>query len=587
MKKKLKTTIMQWLFLLVGMMTLLTSCHKDDDVEPTPAPTPEIAKPTTYTIMLYGCGGGNLDDALDYNLSQLEAHGKADRINFTGLIKFSKPRQSEVTMEGTRLFTLTNEGLKNEKVHDANYRMDNPAHLAQFIKDTKEKMPADKYILIFWNHGGEFGLADKLPSEADYTEKSGSRALLFDDNVDDNSLSAYEIEKGIKDSGTKMDLIYMDVCNMGMAEVNYQLRECTKYLMAASAPTPGIGGNYSELMEDLQTNDSLADAIKEYVPNCVKNWNNEIMEEPAQEDLECYDLSYMDEFAGYLKGAVGEFKKLAQETSEMQTFLDSKYDEVVCAGNYGMFMGPADYLHVFDGGVSVDVCSAFSRIANTCMKGAMSNYATLMKRTLDKMTVARAANHLPNWMDEVSMGLIWPTNSVFMYLYSEPGQFNRLAANLKNAALYQATGWGDLIASLGIPRAYKVVSPQGNDVYVLNAYANNGYDDYTWQYDIEFDLSNVSQQNVKNLEYMRDDLLEKWNANAEKHPAGLYLGKFVFDEAKDDIDACEQLIKEYGAHKLKLKVYVKGGVSPDDPYNDEFPAEIVEEIDYDVNASED
>ena len=577
MIKNLKTKIMQCLFLLVGTMTLLTSCHKDDDVEPAPAPTPEVAKPTTYTIMMYGCAGGNLDTGMEYKLSQVEAHGKTDRINFAGLVKFSKSRQNDATTEGTRLFTLTNEGMKNEKVHDANYRMDNPAHLAQFIKDTKEKMPADKYILIFWNHGQEFGLSDKLPADADYTEQPGSRSILFDDNVGKESLSIYEMEKGIKDSDTKMDLIYMDACNMGMAEVNYQLKDCTKYLMASASQTLDISANYSELMEALQTNDSLEDAIKEYVPYFVKNWQ-EVNVDGAVEDLECYDLSYMDEFAGYLKGAVSEFKNQVKDARERQKELDAVYDGVVCADDYGMLMGQTEYLHVFDGnGISVDVCSAFNCIASFTRNGVMANYVMQMKRTLDKMTVARASCNLPSGLNNVSMGLVWPTNIVVDILDTES---YRLADNLKNAALYQATGWGDLLLNLNNPCTCKVTSPQGNEIYVLDEYSYGS--DYTWQYDMEIDLSDIKdEEDIQTIELWRQTQVNSWNSEAEKHPVGLYLGKFVLCEAKDDFlegYTCSLFTKK-GVKKLKLKAYVKGGGDPDDPYLENFPAEIVEEID--------
>ena len=578
MIKNLKTKIMLCLFLLVGTMTLLTSCHKDDDVNP----TPDVTKPATYTIMLYGSGSDNMDKALNSNLSQIEARGKTDRVNFAGLVKFSKDCQNEATKEGTRLFTLTNEGMKNEKAHAASYRMDNPAHLAQFIKDTKEKMPADKYILIFMGSSQEFGLDDKLPSDADYTEQTGSRSILFDDNVGDESLSVYEIEKGIKDSDTKMDLIYMDMPIFGMAEVNYQLKDCAKYLMASSSHRT-FGGDYSELMENLQATQTLEEAIKVYVPDCMKYWKKLILNEVPdgmqaymQTDLECYDLSYMDEFAGYLKDAVGEFKNIAQEASQRQKELDALYDGVVSDDFYGEFMGHTDdpQFHVFGGNfTSVDACAAFDRIGGFYRNDALEHYATQMRSTLNKMLVAHAFYNLPVSMDEISMGLLWPTNEFVDYLGDKDF---KLAYNLKNAALYKATGWGDLLLNLNNPMTYRITPPQGVDIYITGKYSNRSY--YTWQYDIEFDLSNVSQENVSKLEAFRKEFLEWRNDNAEKHPVPLCLGKFVFDEMREILVFDKEDLSAYGVHKLKLKVYVDEEINPAEPDQDKFPAEIVKEI---------
>ena len=74
--------------------------------------------------MLYGCGGGNLDTELDYNLEQIVGYGKTSRVNFTGLVKYSMPYQSKKDCEGTRLLNLTEDGLKNEKKYEASYRLE-------------------------------------------------------------------------------------------------------------------------------------------------------------------------------------------------------------------------------------------------------------------------------------------------------------------------------------------------------------------------------------------------------------------------------------------------------------------------------
>ena len=580
----MKKTFMQCLMLLMVVMaslTTLSSCHKDDDVA-VPEPAPQPAKPTTYTIMLYGCGGGNLDDCLDYNLSQLDAHGKTDRVNFTGLVKFSKPLQNEETTEGTRLFTLTSEGLKNEKVYEANYRLDNPAHLTQFIKDSKEKMPADKYILIFWNHGQEFGPNDQLPENKDYQETANSRSILFDDNTGKASLSVYEIEKGIKDSGTKMDLIYMDLCNYGMAEVYYQLKDCARYMMAAAAPTPSIGGNYTELMEDLQNNDSLTDAIKEYVPNCVRSWKN-VNDGKIQEDLECYDLSYMDELAGYMKGAMSEYSNLIKQAAEDQkNEYDPEYHGVLLPDFYGMFSGCTDELFVFEAnGLSVDVCSAFNRIASYSLNGNMSYNATMMQRTLDKMRVAQAANNLPAWMDGVSMGIMWPTNS-FVDKKKDDGY--SINDNLGYAAFYKATGWGDILSDTTFHYSVADVTPlNGNVIYLNGDYDYKNL--YPWQYEITIDGMGSLDEKTQN---QLDDLIfvytNELNQNIAKRKFSLCLGKYAIKEAltylydnNDKLSFMNQMLANK-VEMFKIKIHTTEAVKTGDIFKDQFPAEIEQEV---------
>ena len=134
-----KTTTFTFAHLLLWLVcaTLplgFTACSDDEDptTEQSAEPEPEPEPDADYTVMLYGCGGGNLDDALIYNLSQVEGYGYSDKVQFTGLVKFSVPYQTgdDAQFQGTRLYSLTPTGMENERIADADYRLDNPDHLS-------------------------------------------------------------------------------------------------------------------------------------------------------------------------------------------------------------------------------------------------------------------------------------------------------------------------------------------------------------------------------------------------------------------------------------------------------------------------
>lgn len=578
MKMKTRTRILQYLFLLMGAMVSFSSCSKDDDVE-APTPEPEPAKPTTYTVMLYGCGGGNLDDCLEFNLTQLEAYGKPERVNFTGLVKFSKPFQDVAEKQGTRLITLVSnqKNLTNEKVYDAYYRMDDPANLAKFIKESKERMPADKYILIFWNHGAEFGLSDRAYSDKKQNNTDqGARSILFDDNTD-NSLSLYDIENGIKESGTKMDLVYMDLCNYGMAEVNYQLKDCTKYLMAASAPTPGMGGNYTELLDDLQKNDSLEDAIKEYVPNCVKSWKTSNGNN-AQQDLECYDLSYMDEFASNLKGAIDAYKKVINTDEQKEKFEES--GGVVLDDYYGYFAGLSKALHLFAGyDYSADICSTFTRMASFTLDGNMFNSATLLEKSLEKMTVAQASNNLPSWMNRVSMGMLWPTNTIIVNIDKAEFKYN-----LQKAALYQYTGWGDFLLNTTFYYTKLIQSPfDEKEQLCVNGIYNYDYK-YKWRFELVVDDSGLSEEVRSEVSQILNDVNSQLNSD-EIDKFALSLGKYAMNQALESLDryneeedAFMNKLQALGIEKFKIKLYTEDEIQAEDPNKEKFSNSLEEDV---------
>lgn len=139
---------------------LFTACSDDDEPVVLPPAEEEPVVPTdttavdttateqTYTLMMYGCGGGNLDEAMEYNLYQVAGYGYSEKVHFTALMKYSQKLQNEEGKEGTRRFTMTPDGLKNEQAFEADYRLDDPQHLADFIVQAQKDFPASHYILV-------------------------------------------------------------------------------------------------------------------------------------------------------------------------------------------------------------------------------------------------------------------------------------------------------------------------------------------------------------------------------------------------------------------------------------------------------
>ena len=551
--------------MMVCMMAFLASCSKDSDVtEPAPAPVPDtdsvVTKPTTYTVMLYGCGGGDLDNALSYNLDQVEALGKQSRVNFTALVKFSQTLQSKTESQGTRLLTLTKDGMQNEKKYEATYRLDNPEHLANFIKESKEKMPADKYILVFWNHGSAFGSADKQVQDSYPEGQTPSRGALSDDNTA-TTMSTFEMEKGIKDSGTKLDLVYFDVCLMGMAETFCQLKDCSKYIMAASHTTPGLGGNYTKLISELQENDSLTDAVKAYVPAAVTNWKN-AGEQVA--DLSCFDMQYMDEFTQNMKAATTEVLRLKKEQTEIPE-ADKDDDAKLLARNnwfgktqFGEGFGGIIY-PFFRGYASVDLCSLLTRLASTYLDGTLSSCATQVRSTLEKMTVANASFGLPQWMDRVSMGITWPVAA-----FIERSDSYEQA--MRSSAFCKATGWDKILYDTDNPEMSYFESAFFDNTY---NYVEGAQPSYAYLCDVTLSVDESAVIPTV-LEVVKGQV-EEINEKAAKNLADMKYPLMFMEEVAHDL---YNYVSYYyapawtvcGVDNIKVTVKLKDGetVNPND-----------------------
>ncbi len=375
--------------LLIALLTIFASCNKDDSSS---AKEPE--EPTAdHTIIMYGCGGGNLDEALLLNLSEVAEYGYSENVNFTALLKFSVDYQDQYP--GTRQFTLGEDGFTDVSYSDANFELDNPENLGKFIAEAKASMPAKKYTLIFWNHGDKIS-ADDLP----YT-----KAVCYDDNNAFSSLSIFDIESGLDMAGG-VDLVYFDVCLMNMIEYQYQLRDQADYVLGAAHLTNGFGGNYLELMNSLEANADIADAMKQYVPRTGDMWRLMLGTESGF-DLTLIDLSYMDQIVGYIgkyADKLIEFRegcKLDEQNELAFYYYNGDSSEGASAARYSaesVALGEDVYYYT-EGGVlytypysnySVDMLDAFAGL--TFDEMALQTSVIALKYLFDSAMVVNTTN---------------------------------------------------------------------------------------------------------------------------------------------------------------------------------------------------
>ena len=287
--------------LLLFVATLFTSCVEKEYITNIEAPEAPTDK-STYTIMFYGCGGGNLDLAMVTNIREALLAGASDRVKFTGQVKFSNKLQEYEETAGTQRFIVgaTPENWYTPvEVFDKNLKLYDPQNLTDFINWSKEQCPADEYILLLWNHGGGWIPYDDAPT---------NRAVVYDDVLNKAGLTLDDLVKGIKDSGTKMKMIYYDACFMGMIEVLSGLTECADYALAASHITPGIGGDYNSLMYHLNHSTNFEQAIKGYCYETVSHWG--ILNNPL--DLTFVDLSKMENLWGEINVLSGYLEEMIQ-----------------------------------------------------------------------------------------------------------------------------------------------------------------------------------------------------------------------------------------------------------------------------------
>ena len=364
------------------LVASVVSCTKTEYV--TITPEEETPDTSTYTIMMYGCGGENLDEAMVLNIQEALIAGASDRVNFTGQVKFSARFQQNDVLKGTQRFIVGEAGdmwYEPVEVMDSDVKLYDPQVLADFIKWSKEQRPADNYILILWNHGGGW-----FPTD-DYYVQRDSRAVVYDDYLGKRGLSLGNLVKGIKASDTKFKMVYFDACLMGMLEIVAELGECTDYTMCASHLTPGNGGDYDALMYNLNKSTNFEQSMKNYCLETVTHWN--VQDTPF--DLMVVDNSKMEPVLDAVKelsGYVTEVLEMCMEYAENEGETDINIEYLA-----SIYHSAVNYCYHYDTDYPYYDIRAFAEILansiSTTHSAKFAAVASKLHRTMDDAIVCK------------------------------------------------------------------------------------------------------------------------------------------------------------------------------------------------------
>lgn len=116
-----------------------------------------------------------------------------------------------------------------------------PSTLSDFIRWGVETCPADRYILLLWDHGGGpvygFGYDEFQPYTA--------------------TLTIDEIQQALRDGGVYFDLIGMDCCLMSSLEVCCALYDYCDYTLLSEDFEPGCGWSHEGWLSALAKNPAI------------------------------------------------------------------------------------------------------------------------------------------------------------------------------------------------------------------------------------------------------------------------------------------------------------------------------------------
>ena len=116
--------------------------------------------------------------------------------------------------------------------------------LEDFLKWGKQNYPADRYILVLWDHGGGFSLGFGVDN---LNKKKGHDTMLVNEMID-----------AIDKSGVRFDIIGFDACLMQNIETVLAFEPYADYFIASEEVEGGYGWFYTSAFAKLAENPGIS-----------------------------------------------------------------------------------------------------------------------------------------------------------------------------------------------------------------------------------------------------------------------------------------------------------------------------------------
>jgi hypothetical protein len=223
---------------------------------------------SAWTIMVFINADNDLDSEVLQNIRQMAELPQNPSVNFVVQIDRRGNGNNITSKEAGGIRVKVTPQMRTSSYHQIwtsaeqipEPNMGDPAALRGFVEWAKTRYPADRNMLVIWNHG--FGwrlmLTQALARVSDRSRKSvGSvadtvatsepspehpfRSISTDENPMDQ-LYNREIHSAL--SGLDIDVIGFDACFMAMVETAYAVRDDADVLIASEEQEPPEGWNY-------------------------------------------------------------------------------------------------------------------------------------------------------------------------------------------------------------------------------------------------------------------------------------------------------------------------------------------------------
>jgi hypothetical protein len=235
-----------------AIVTQLKNVSPDANIVPLPGNPKAAAK---WTVMVYVNAKNNLEEYGLSDVNEMELVGSTPDLNIVAeLGRIDGYSDADGDWKGSRRYLVQKDAdtsvIASPVVMEIpNSDMGSWQNLAEFVKWSQGKYPAQHYVLVIWNHGS--GWNKNLSAES-------GKGISYDDESG-NHITTQQLKQVLAATG-KLEILSMDACLMQMMEVAYEIRTGADYIVASEETEPGDGYTYNTWLAPLAAKPSMTQA---------------------------------------------------------------------------------------------------------------------------------------------------------------------------------------------------------------------------------------------------------------------------------------------------------------------------------------
>lgn len=232
------------------------------------------ANKAKWTWLIYMAGDNNLEAFGAANIAEMAKVGSTKDVNI--IVQFDaervQTRRYRIEKRSPRLL---------QSMPNVNSGI--PKSLTQFLKWGMECFPADRFVVVAWNHGGGWENVDVdwarnrsvLPNQVRRvlsTRKSlfkttantiagapdGAARLILIDTGSKTYLDNQQFRRALEGISRKVDILGCDACLMNMLEIAYEMRKTAATMVGSEQLEPGDGWPYASILQSLVAKPTMA-----------------------------------------------------------------------------------------------------------------------------------------------------------------------------------------------------------------------------------------------------------------------------------------------------------------------------------------